>query len=122
MSCSTSSPTTLPLNPQNLPAPQAYIDPVWRKTFSYMQMDEEDLYSAVGRQTHAAQPDEQESGQEDDSMNADTFGSALVTAANNGDRPARPAWSSAGASVALVAGSSRQVVACIFFVSVGLES
>lgn len=74
-----------------------------------MQMDEEDLYSAVGRQAHAAEPDEQEAGLEDDSMNADTFGSASVGAANNGAGPSRPAWSSAGASVALVAGSNRWV-------------
>ncbi|KAL3159495.1 hypothetical protein ABBQ38_009913 [Trebouxia sp. C0009 RCD-2024] len=70
-------------------------------------MDEEDLYSAVGRQAHAAGPDEHEAGQEDDSLNADTFGSASVSAANNGAAPARPAWTSAGASVALVAGSNR---------------
>lgn len=72
-------------------------------------MDEEDLYSAVGRQAHAAGPDEHEAGQEDDSLNADTFGSASVSAANNGAAPARPAWTSAGASVALVAGSNRWV-------------
>lgn len=76
-------------------------------------MDEEDLYSAVGRQAHAAEPDEQESCQEDDSMNADTFGSASVSAASNGAGPARPAWTSAGASVALVAGSNRCVATCI---------
>ena len=80
-----------------------------------MQMDEEDIYSAVGRQAHAAQQhDEQDSGQEDDLMNADTFGSASVTAANSGAGPARPAWTSAGASVALVAGSNRRVTSCIF--------
>ena len=78
-----------------------------------MQMDEEDLYSAVGRQAHVAEPDEQESGQEDDSMNADTFGSASLAAANNGAGPARPAWTSAGASVALVAGSNRWVANCV---------
>ena len=79
-------------------------------TSTYLQMDEEDLYSAVGRQAYAAEPDEQDAGQEDDSMNDDTFGAALVSAANNGIGPARPAWTSAGASVALVAGSNRWLI------------
>ena len=80
-------------------------------------MDEEDLYSAVGRQAHAAGPDEPEAGQEEDSLNADTFGSASVSAVNNGAGPARPAWTSAGASVALVAGANRWVSLPVGFVA-----
>ncbi len=79
-----------------------------------MQMDEEDLYSAVGRQSHAAEPDEQEDAtEEDDALNADTFGeSALGSAvAHNGAAPARPAWTSAGATVALLSASNRLVSA-----------
>lgn len=78
-----------------------------------VQIDEEDLYSAVGRQPHAAEPDEQEdAAEEEDALNADTFGeSALGNAlSNNGAGPARTAWTSAGASVALVAGSNRSVM------------
>ena len=79
-----------------------------------MQMDEEDLYSAVGRHAQAAEPDEQEAGQGDDSMNADTFGAASISGGNHDAAPARPAWSSAGASVALVTGSNRCVtLACM---------
>lgn len=72
-------------------------------------MDEEDLYSAVGRQPHAA-PDEQEDAtEEDDAMNADTFGESASGSgvANNGAAPARPAWTSAGATVALLSASNR---------------
>ena len=78
-----------------------------------MQMDEEDLYSAVGRQPHAA-PDEQEDAtEEDDAMNADTFGESASGSgvANNGAAPARPAWTSAGATVALLSASNRCVSA-----------
>ena len=77
-------------------------------------MDEEDLYSAVGRQSYAAEPDEQEDAiEEDDALNADTFGeSALGSAvANNGAAPVRPAWTSAGATVALLSASNRSVSA-----------
>jgi len=87
-----------------------------------MQMDEEDLYSAVGRQSHAAEPDEQEDAtEEDDALNADTFGeSALGSAvANNGAAPARPAWTSAGATVALLSASTRLVSAGLTFDDVG---
>ena len=70
----------------------------------------------MGRHANTAQPDEQDVREEEDSMNADTFGSASGSgAANNGAAAARPAWSSAGASVALVAGSTRSayvLVAC----------
>jgi len=75
-----------------------------------VQIDEEDLYSAVGRQSHAAEPDEhEEATEEDDAMNADTFGESAsgISMANNGAGPARAAWTSAGASLALVAGSNR---------------
>lgn len=75
-----------------------------------MQMDEEDLYSAVGRQSHAAGPDEQEDAtEENDALNADTFGASALGsgAANNGAAPARPAWTSAGATVALLSASNR---------------
>ena len=75
-----------------------------------MQIDEEDLYSAVGRRPHAAEADEQEDATEgDDSMNADTFGESAAsgTAGNNGAGPTRTAWTSADASIALLAGSNK---------------
>lgn len=93
--------------------PMLNTSPAWHQHQTHVQMDEEDLYSAVARQAHAAGSDEQDAGQEDDSLNADTFGSATVSAANNGTGPARPAWSSAGASVALVAGSNRWAAVAI---------
>lgn len=79
-----------------------------------MQMDEEDLYSAVGRRSHAAEPDEQEDAtEEDDALNADTFGESTLGSgvSNNDATPARPAWTSAGATVALLSASNRSVFA-----------
>jgi len=79
-----------------------------------MQMDEEDLYSAVGRRSHAAEPDEQEDAtEEDDALNADTFGESASGSGvgNNGAAPSRPAWTSAGATVALLSASNRSVSA-----------
>ncbi|DBA86079.1 hypothetical protein WJX77_004980 [Trebouxia sp. C0004] len=73
-------------------------------------MNEEDLYSAVGRQSHAAEADEQEDAtEEDEALNADTFGDSALgcDVANNGAAPARPAWTTAGATTALLSASNR---------------
>ena len=72
-----------------------------------MQIDEEDLYSAVRRDPSSAEPDEH--GQEDDALNADTFGAAAAgnLDAGNGGAAPQSAWSSAGASLAVVGGNNR---------------
>ena len=77
-----------------------------RHHHDYMQIDEEDLYSAVRRDPSSAEPDEH--GQEEDALNADTFGAAAgnLDAGNGGAAP-QSAWSSAGASLAVVGGGNR---------------
>lgn len=73
-------------------------------------MDEEDLYSAVGRQPYAAPTSSgRPSGEDADAANDATFGDPgpSSTQANSNAGPARTAWTGAGTSVAVVAGSSR---------------
>ena len=76
----------------------------------FQQMDEEDLYSAVGRQPHAhASSSGRPSTEDADAANDTTFGEAGPSSSqpSNNAGPARTAWTGAGTSVAVVAGSSR---------------
>ena len=75
-----------------------------------LQMDEEDLYSAVGRQPSAhATSSGRPAADDADAANDATFGEPgpSSTQSNSSAGPARSAWTGAGTSVAVVAGSSR---------------
>lgn len=78
-----------------------------------MQMDEEDLYSAVGRQPGVdATTSGRQAAEEADAANAATFGGAGAGSAQRSSEagPARTAWTGAGTSVAVVAGPNRYPV------------
>lgn len=73
-------------------------------------MDEEDLYSAVGRDPYAhATSSGRPVADDADAANDTTFGEPGPgsTQPNSSAGPARSAWTGAGTSVAVVAGSSR---------------
>lgn len=75
------------------------------------QMDEEDLYSAVGRQPYSHATSSGRPTEDADAANDATFGEPGSSSAqmNNSAGPARTAWTGAGTSVAVVAGSSRSL-------------
>ena len=75
-----------------------------------MQMDEEDLYSAVGRHPGGGPASSgPKAAEEADAANDATFGGAGHGNAHRSSEagPARTAWTGAGTSVAVVAGPNR---------------